>query len=220
MSNAHKEKVPADWIRKQTLVNAERYITEELKVYEEKILGAEEKLVVIEQRLFNELVAATAEYVKQIQQNARLLATIDCLSSFAQVARHNTYAKPTFTDGDALTITAGRHPVIEKQLPPGEPYVPNDIHLDADTQQVMIITGPNMAGKSALLRQTALIVLMAQMGSFVPADAGLAGHRRQGVHPGRRFRQPSQGRVYLYGGNDRDGQHYQQPEPVQFGADG
>ncbi|MGB3780216.1 MAG: DNA mismatch repair protein MutS [Tunicatimonas sp.] len=175
VSNTHKEKVPGDWIRKQTLVNAERYITEELKVYEEKILGAEEKLVVIEQRLFNELVAATAEYVKQIQQNARLLATIDCLSSFAQVARHNNYVKPTFTDGDALTITAGRHPVIEKQLPPGEPYVPNDIHLDADTQQVMIITGPNMAGKSALLRQTALIVLMAQMGSFVPADAATLG---------------------------------------------
>ncbi len=175
VSNTHKEKVPGDWIRKQTLVNAERYITEELKVYEEKILGAEEKLVVIEQRLFNELVAATAEYVKQIQQNARLLATIDCLSSFAQVARHNNYVKPTFTDGDALTITAGRHPVIEKQLPPGEPYVPNDIHLDAETQQIMIITGPNMAGKSALLRQTALIVLMAQMGSFVPADAAALG---------------------------------------------
>ncbi len=175
VSNTHKEKVPGDWIRKQTLVNAERYITEELKVYEEKILGAEEKLVVIEQRLFNELVAATAEYVKQIQQNARLLATIDCLSSFAQVARHNNYVKPTFTDGDALTITAGRHPVIEKQLPPGEPYVPNDIHLDAETQQIMIITGPNMAGKSALLRQTALIVLMAQMGSFVPADAATLG---------------------------------------------
>jgi DNA mismatch repair protein MutS len=175
VSNAHKEKVPDDWIRKQTLVNAERYITEELKVYEEKILGAEEKLVVIEQRLFNELVAATAEYVKQIQQNARLLATIDGLSSFAQVARHHGYAKPTFIDGDALTITAGRHPVIEQQLPPGEPYVPNDIHLDADTQQVMIITGPNMAGKSALLRQTALIVLMAQMGSFVPADAASLG---------------------------------------------
>ena len=175
VSNTHKEKVPDDWIRKQTLVNAERYITEELKVYEEKILGAEKKLVVIEQRLFNELVAATAEYVKQIQQNARLLATIDCLSSFAQVARHNNYVKPTFTDGDALTITAGRHPVIEKQLPPGEPYVPNDIHLDAETQQIMIITGPNMAGKSALLRQTALIVLMAQMGSFVPADAAALG---------------------------------------------
>lgn len=175
VSNTHKEKVPGDWIRKQTLVNAERYITEELKVYEEKILGAEEKLVVIEQRLFNELVAATAEYLKQIQQNARLLATIDCLSSFAQVARHNGYVKPTFTDGDALTITAGRHPVVEKQLPPGESYVPNDIHLDAETQQIMIITGPNMAGKSALLRQTALIVLMAQMGSFVPATSAALG---------------------------------------------
>ena len=175
VSNAHKDKVPGEWIRKQTLVNAERYITEELKVYEEKILGAEEKLVVIEQRLFNELVAATAEYVKQIQQNARLLATLDCLSSFAQVARHNRYTQPTLTEGDALTVQAGRHPVIEKQLPPGESYVPNDIHLDAEAQQIMIITGPNMAGKSALLRQTALIVLMAQMGSFVPATAASIG---------------------------------------------
>ena len=175
VSNAHKDKVPGEWIRKQTLVNAERYITEELKIYEEKILGAEEKLVAIEQRLFNELVAATAEYVRQIQQNARLLATIDCLSSFAQVAGQNRYVQPELTDGDALTIQAGRHPVIEKQLPPGESYVPNDIHLDAEAQQVMIITGPNMAGKSALLRQTALIVLMAQMGSFVPATSASLG---------------------------------------------
>lgn len=175
VSNAHKDKVPDEWIRKQTLVNAERYITEELKVYEEKILGAEEKLVVIEQRLFNELVAATAEYVKQIQQNARLLATIDCLASFALVAQQHRYVQPELTDGDALTISAGRHPVIEKQLPPGESYVPNDIHLDAEAQQVMIITGPNMAGKSALLRQTALIVLMAQMGSFVPAASASIG---------------------------------------------
>ena len=175
VSNAHKNKVPNSWIRKQTLVNAERYITEELKVYEEKILGAEEKLVAIEQRLFDELVAATADYVKQIQQNARLLATIDCLSSFAQVARHNRYVKPSLAEDNTLSIRAGRHPVIEKQLPPGESYVPNDIHLDAEAQQIMIITGPNMAGKSALLRQTALIVLMAQMGSFVPATSASLG---------------------------------------------
>ena len=175
VSNAHKEKVPEEWIRKQTLVNAERYITEELKTYEEKILNAEEKLVFLEQRLFNELVAATAEYVKQIQQNARILAVLDCLTAFAEVARRHRYVKPTLTEGDAIDIRAGRHPVIEQQLPPGEPYVPNDIYLDNEDQQVMIITGPNMAGKSALLRQTALIVLMAQMGSFVPAEAATIG---------------------------------------------
>ena len=175
VSNAHKEKVPEEWIRKQTLVNAERYITEELKTYEEKILNAEEKLVFLEQRLFNELVAATAEYVKQIQQNARILAVIDCLTAFAEVARRHRYVKPTLTEGDAIDIRAGRHPVIEQQLPPGEPYVPNHIYLDNENQQVMIITGPNMAGKSALLRQTALIVLMAQMGSFVPAEAATIG---------------------------------------------
>ena len=175
VSNAHKDKVPGEWIRKQTLVNAERYITEELKVYEEKILGAEEKLVMIEQRLYHELVAATAEYIKQIQQNARLLATIDCLASFAEVAQRHRYVQPTLTEGTELTIRAGRHPVIEQQLPPGEKYVPNDIHLDTDAQQIMIITGPNMAGKSALLRQTALITLMAQMGSFVPAESATLG---------------------------------------------
>ncbi|MFM8346747.1 MAG: DNA mismatch repair protein MutS, partial [Bacteroidota bacterium] len=171
-----KDKVPADWIRKQTLVNAERYITEELKVYEEKILHAEEKLQVIEQRMFSELVQATAEHLGAIQQNARTVAALDCLLSFAVVAVTNRYALPVISDGTAITIKAGRHPVIEQQLGAAGAYVPNDIHLDNTADQILIITGPNMAGKSALLRQTALIVLMAQMGSFVPAagaDIGL-----------------------------------------------
>ncbi len=171
VSNANKDKVPSDWIRKQTLVNAERFITEELKVYEEKILHAEEKLVVIEQRIFNALVHHAAGFIPQIQQNARVLAQLDCLLSFASVARGNRYKKPEINDSLVIDIKAGRHPVIEKQLPVGETYVPNDIFLDSDKQQVLVITGPNMAGKSALLRQTALIVLMAQMGSFVPAES-------------------------------------------------
>ncbi len=175
VSNANKDKVPADWIRKQTLVNAERYITEELKVYEEKILHAEDKLVVIEQKLFQELVQQAGDFVAQIQQNARTLAVLDCLLSFAHVARLNTYARPEINESTAIDIKAGRHPVIEKQLPVGENYVPNDVYLDNDTQQILIITGPNMAGKSALLRQTALIVLMAQMGSFVPAESASIG---------------------------------------------
>jgi DNA mismatch repair protein MutS len=171
VSNANKDKVPADWIRKQTLVNAERYITEELKVYEEKILGAEEKLSVIEQRLFLELVRHTADFIAEIQQNARTIAVLDCLISFSRVAVQNQYARPNINETTTLTIKDGRHPVIEKQLAHGEHYVPNDIFLDNETQQILIITGPNMAGKSALLRQTALIVLMAQTGSFVPASA-------------------------------------------------
>ncbi len=175
VSNANKDKVPTDWIRKQTLVNAERYITEELKVYEEKILHAEEKLLVIEQRLFQELITHTADFISQIQQNARVIASLDCLLSFAVVARTNRYAKPEISESTRLAIKAGRHPVIEKQLPIGENYVPNDIYLDTETQQILIITGPNMAGKSALLRQTALIVLMAQMGSFVPAENAVVG---------------------------------------------
>ena len=175
VSNANKDKVPADWIRKQTLVNAERYITEELKVYEEKILHAEEKLTVIEQRLFQEMVLHAADFIPQIQQNARVIAVIDCLLSFAAVARANRYTKPEINESTQLEIKAGRHPVIEKQLPAGENYVPNDIYLDKETQQILIITGPNMAGKSALLRQTALIVLMAQMGSFVPAESANIG---------------------------------------------
>jgi DNA mismatch repair protein MutS len=175
VSNANKDKVPNDWIRKQTLVNAERYITEELKVYEEKILHAEEKLGVIEQRLFQELVHHASDYVLPIQQNARVIATLDCLLSFAQVARQNKYVQPIINEGKAIEIQGGRHPVIEKQLPIGEVYVPNDIYLDNEQQQILIITGPNMAGKSALLRQTALIVLMAQIGSFVPATTASLG---------------------------------------------
>ncbi|ELR69851.1 DNA mismatch repair protein MutS [Fulvivirga imtechensis AK7] len=175
VSNAHKEKVPSEWIRKQTLVNAERYITEELKIYEDKILNAEEKLFVIEQQLFMELVTSAADYVTQIQQNARVLATIDCLNSFAIIAKSNKYVMPEVNDSTAIDIKEGRHPVIEKQLPLGESYIPNDVFLDNDHQQIMIITGPNMAGKSALLRQTALIVLMTQMGSFVPAKSASIG---------------------------------------------
>jgi DNA mismatch repair protein MutS len=175
VSNANKDKVPSDWIRKQTLVNAERYITEELKVYEEKILHAEEKLFVIEQRIFNALIGAAADFIPQIQQNARVLAHIDCLLSFAVVARANKYSQPTINDSLILDIKAGRHPVIEKKLPVGESYVPNDILLDSEKQQILIITGPNMAGKSALLRQVALITLMAQMGSFVPAESAAVG---------------------------------------------
>jgi len=176
VTNAHKTRVPADWIRKQTLVNAERYITPELKEYEDQILSAEEKIFGIEQTMFTDLVLAAAEYVAPIQQNARVLAVLDALAGFARVARRNHYVRPRLNDSRALDIRAGRHPVIEKQLPPGEAYVPNDVRLDDREQQIIVITGPNMAGKSALLRQTALIVLMAQMGSFVPAasaDIGL-----------------------------------------------
>nr|MCU0358796.1 DNA mismatch repair protein MutS [Cyclobacteriaceae bacterium] len=175
VSNANKDKVPSDWIRKQTLVNAERYITEELKVYEEKILHAEDKLMVIEQRLFRELVQFASDYVVQIQQNARAIAVVDVLLSFAIVSRLNRYNRPEINESLTIDIKGGRHPVIEKQLPVGESYVPNDIVLDNDTQQILIITGPNMAGKSALLRQTALIVLMAQIGCFVPADSASIG---------------------------------------------
>jgi DNA mismatch repair protein MutS len=175
VSNANKDKVPNDWIRKQTLVNAERYITEELKVYEEKILHAEEKLNVIEQKLFLELVHLASGFVLPIQQNARVLAQLDCLLSFSTIARQNKYSKPEINESKALDIKAGRHPVIEKQLPAGERYVPNDIFLDTESQQILIITGPNMAGKSALLRQVALIVLMAQIGSFVPAESATIG---------------------------------------------
>ncbi|HSZ25195.1 MAG TPA: DNA mismatch repair protein MutS [Cytophagaceae bacterium] len=175
VTNTHKEKVPSDWIRKQTLSNAERYITEELKIYEEKILGAEDRINVIEQKLFIDLIIAAEEYVTQVQQNARIIATIDCLVSFALTAIENDYCKPFVNESKILNIKAGRHPVIEQRLPLGEPYVPNDIFLDNETQQVIIITGPNMAGKSALLRQTALIVLMAQIGSYVPATSAEIG---------------------------------------------
>jgi DNA mismatch repair protein MutS len=175
VSNANKDKVPADWIRKQTLVNAERYITEELKVYEEKILHAEDKMVVIEQRLFQELVQHASDFILQIQQNARTVAALDVLLSFSMIARQNKYVRPEINESSIIDIKGGRHPVIEKQLPIGESYVPNDVYLDNDNQQILIITGPNMAGKSALLRQTALIVLMAQIGSFVPAEEARLG---------------------------------------------
>ena len=173
--NTHKDKVPADWIRKQTLVNAERYITQELKEYEEKILGAEEKILALETKLYNDLVLSLAEYIPAIQINATQIARLDCLLSFANVARENKYIRPIIEDNDVLEIRQGRHPVIEKQLPVGEQYIANDVFLDTDSQQIIIITGPNMAGKSALLRQTALITLMAQIGCFVPAESARIG---------------------------------------------
>ena len=173
--NTYKDKVPADWVRKQTLANAERYITQELKEYEEKILGAEDKILALEAKLFGELVMSMQEFIPQIQIDANLLARLDCLLSLAKAAEEHRYVRPTVDSTGVIDITAGRHPVIETQLPPGESYVPNDIHLDPDGQQIMIITGPNMAGKSALLRQTALIVLLAQIGSFVPAEAAKIG---------------------------------------------
>jgi DNA mismatch repair protein MutS len=173
--NTYKENVPQDWIRKQTLAQAERYITQELKEYEEKILGAEDKILALEAKLFADLVASMQEYIQQIQTNANLIAQVDCLLSFAKVAEENRYIRPQIEDSDVLDIRQGRHPVIEKQLPLGERFVPNDIFLDGQKQQIVIITGPNMAGKSALLRQTALITLLAQIGSFVPAESAKIG---------------------------------------------
>ncbi|MNS65658.1 DNA mismatch repair protein MutS [compost metagenome] len=169
--NTHKDKVPAEWIRKQTLVNAERYITEELKEYETKILGAEEKIHQLESQLFEQLVNWISTYIKPVQLNANLIAQLDCLTSFTQLAIENNYVCPVLDDTFELEIKNGRHPVIEKQLPVGVPYIANDVYLDRDTQQIIMITGPNMSGKSAILRQTALIVLLAQMGSFVPAES-------------------------------------------------
>lgn len=173
--NTHKDKVPPEWIRKQTLVNAERYVTQELKEYEEKILGAEEKILSLETRLFNDLVAAVATYIPAIQLNASLVARLDCLMSFTRVSIENRYNRPDVNESLDIDISEGRHPVIEKQLPPGESYIANNVTLGNESQQIMMITGPNMAGKSALLRQTALIVLMAQIGCFVPADAAKIG---------------------------------------------
>jgi DNA mismatch repair protein MutS len=175
VTNSHKNKVPTDWIRKQTLTNAERYITEELKEYEQKVLGAEEKIQVLEERLFASLVRFTRDYVVSIQQDANIIARIDCLLSFAEVAEKNNYVKPELNDSYIIDIKEGRHPVIEKQLDITDKYVPNSLYIDTDTQQVLIITGPNMSGKSALLRQTALIVLLAQTGSFVPASSASIG---------------------------------------------
>ena len=175
VTNVHKNKVPTDWMRKQTLTNAERYITPELKEYEEKILGAEEKIHAHEVRLFNELVVSVADYISPVQLNAALISRLDCLLCFATVSEQNNYVKPEITDDNILNIKDGRHPVIERAMPTGEQYIANDIYLDSDTQQIIIITGPNMAGKSALLRQTALIVIMAQAGCFVPAKAAVIG---------------------------------------------
>ncbi|WP_370526805.1 DNA mismatch repair protein MutS [Bacteroides sp. 51] len=173
--NIHKDKVPQEWIRKQTLVNAERYITQELKEYEEKILGAEDKILALETKIYNNLVGALTEFIPEIQINASQIARLDCLHSFANVARENNYIRPVISDDDVLDIHQGRHPVIEKQLPIGEKYIANDVMLDSKQQQIIIITGPNMAGKSALLRQTALITLLAQIGSFVPAESAHIG---------------------------------------------
>lgn len=173
--NTHKEKVPADWIRKQTLVSAERYITQELKTYEEKILGAEERILSIETALFQSLTQSLMDYIPALQLNANLIARLDCLNSFARIAQENKYTRPKLNASDVINIKEGRHPVIEKQLPPDKPYITNNVYLDSSDQQVIIITGPNMSGKSALLRQTALIVILAQMGSFVPADAAEIG---------------------------------------------
>jgi DNA mismatch repair protein MutS len=175
VSNANKHKVPADWTRKQTLTNAERYITEELKLYEERILTAEEKIFTIEQAIFQELVEFCAGYLQVAQQNAKVLAGLDVLASFASISLRQKYTRPQIDDSDTIDIKAGRHPVIEQKLPLGEYYVPNDVYLDTQTQQIIIITGPNMAGKSALLRQTALIVLLAQIGCFVPAEKARIG---------------------------------------------
>ena len=171
----YKDKVPQEWVRKQTLAQAERYITQELKEYEEKILGAEDKILSLEQRLFTELVVAAQEFIPQIQQNASVIAHIDCLLSAAKTAEENHYVRPVIDSSDVIDIKQGRHPVIETQLPLGERYIPNDILLDQERQQIIVITGPNMAGKSALLRQTALIVLLAQIGSFVPAESARIG---------------------------------------------
>ena len=173
--NTHKDKVPAEWIRKQTLVNAERYITQELKEYEEKILGAEDKIMALETKLYNDLVLDLSDYIPAVQINATQIARLDCLLAFANVARENKYIRPIIDDSDVIDIRQGRHPVIEKQLPIGEKYIANDVYLDSETQQIIVITGPNMAGKSALLRQTALITLLAQIGCFVPADSARIG---------------------------------------------
>lgn len=175
VTHSHRDKVPTDWIRKQTLVNAERYITPELKEYEEQILGAEEKILALETRLYNDLLYSLADYIKPIQLNAQLVARLDVLLNFATVSIKNYYVKPQMNDGLLIDIKGGRHPVIEKNLPPGEEYITNDVYLDSDSQQIIIITGPNMAGKSALLRQTGLIVLLAQMGCFVPAKEAQIG---------------------------------------------
>ena len=173
--NTHKDKVPEEWIRKQTLVNAERYITEELKEYESKILGAEEKIAALELDIFSKLVEWMLQFISQVQQNARLIGELDCLCSFASLAKESNYTRPLLDDTFEIDIKEGRHPVIEKQLPPDTPFIANDVYLDREMQQIIMITGPNMSGKSAILRQTALITLLAQIGSFVPAKEARLG---------------------------------------------
>jgi DNA mismatch repair protein MutS len=175
VTHAHKSKIPAEWIRKQTLTNAERYVTEELKQYEERILGAEERIAKLEQECFEELVGHVARHIEALQRNARIIAEVDCLVALGTIAAKNDYHRPLILDDHGMSITEGRHPVIEQLLPPGEAYVPNDLHLDPSHEQVLIITGPNMSGKSAYLRQAALITLMAQMGSYVPAKSASIG---------------------------------------------
>ena len=176
VTKTHKDKAPATWIRKQTLVNGERYITPELKEYEDKILGAEDRILAIETELYNTLLSEAAEYIRPLQADAKILSAIDTLVAFAEVSKANNYHRPQVDDSDIIDIREGRHPVIEKQLPPGDEYISNNVYLDKEKQQIIIITGPNMAGKSALLRQTALIVIMAQAGCFVPAEAANIGY--------------------------------------------
>ena len=210
--NAHKEKVPDTWIRKQTLSNAERYITEELKEYEEKILGAEDRILTLEQEIYNALIAFVSQSLSQLLRDAHAVARVDCFLSFARIARERNYVRPELDDGARIDIEQGRHPVIETLMPVGEKYIPNDIRLDDEEQQIVMITGPNMSGKSALLRQTALIILMAQMGSFVPARRAQVGPYRlcgQDFHARRGFGQHFAGRVDLHGRDARIGQHPQ-----------
>ena len=210
VTKTHVSKVPDTWIRKQTLVNAERYITPELKEYEEKILGAEDRIQELESDIYNTLLAAAASYIKPIQLDARIISHIDALISFANIAITNNYHRPEINESFVIDIKGGRHPVIERQLPPGENYIANDLYLDNDKQQIIIITGPNMAGKSALLRQTALIVIMAQAGCFVPASIGKDRVCRQDFHPRRGIRQHLFGRIHLHGRDERGGQHPEQ----------
>ncbi len=224
VTNKHKdnEAIPREWIRKQTLANAERYVTEELKVLEQKILGAEDNILAIEERLFADLAHAVQEFIRPIQLNASVCAQLDCLLSFSKVAVRNNYCRPQLNDGLSIEIAEGRHPVIELQLPIGEPYVPNDIFLSNDEQQILVLTGPNMAGKSALLRQTALICLMAQMGELRARPHGPARAVGQSLHPRRGQRQHGGGRVHFHGGNDRNRQYPQQhlgPKPDPVGRD-
>ena len=216
--NTYKEFVPQEWIRKQTLVNAERYITQELKEYEEKILGAEDKFWCSRRDSTAKLVAAAAEHIVALQRNAQALAELDVYHSFARLAMAQRYVRPVVDESEVLDIKAGRHPVIETLMPPGEEYVPNDVLLDTEQQQIIIITGPNMAGKSALLRQTALITLMAQIGSFVPADSCAVWGWSTRFHPRGGFGQYLGGRKYLHGRNERGGEHHEQHHAAQFGT--